>query len=241
MTQNELNEIIKLHELWLRDSARGKQAVFEDTDLSGLSFTRANLSKSKFYGCSLIETNFSCAVLEESEFNEIDLTNALFYESDLTRATIDNASAPDVNFRAAKLISIRVSDSDFSRGYFKDAIAQNSQWYDVNLTDAVLLSANFIHADIRDCNLTGIRVNYTIGNGHAIKTITLGDYFIVFTDATMAIGRNQQHPFLEWALFTDDEIETMFPGRKKWWNENKRLLFAFAGLTNASKLPIMNT
>ena len=43
ITQEEVNEVVRLHGLWLEDSKTGKRANLNGRDLSGLDLSYANL------------------------------------------------------------------------------------------------------------------------------------------------------------------------------------------------------
>ena len=44
-TQNQLNEILKNHKLWLQDNSQGARADLSNTDLSNIDLRDTNLKK----------------------------------------------------------------------------------------------------------------------------------------------------------------------------------------------------
>jgi len=47
MNQNKLEEILRLHKLWLADDKDGKQADLRGSDLTNANLTNANLADAK--------------------------------------------------------------------------------------------------------------------------------------------------------------------------------------------------
>ena len=67
MTPREIEEVIRLHSMWLRCEGGGKRADLSRADLSGADLTsadlyRANLSRANLYGANLYRANLSGAV-----------------------------------------------------------------------------------------------------------------------------------------------------------------------------------
>ena len=55
ITQAELNEVIRKHNMFLTGKPGGRRALIRDKDLSGLTFMGQNLSQSDFTGSLLME------------------------------------------------------------------------------------------------------------------------------------------------------------------------------------------
>ena len=70
-TNEELNEILRKHELWLRGDPSGARA-----DLSGANLIRANLSGANLSGANLIRADLSGANLYGANLYEADLSGA---------------------------------------------------------------------------------------------------------------------------------------------------------------------
>lgn len=90
MTQEELNERIKKHKLWLQDEEGGKRLVIgAEDDVRGLkfivddlkcaSFRGANLSNVWFKGCDLQNVSFDGAVFDHTDFEKTTIS----YNKDL--------------------------------------------------------------------------------------------------------------------------------------------------------------
>ena len=118
VTQEELNEIIARHQVWLK--AYGKYNVIGDPanidyedyltapptspraclvnkDLSDLDFSQANLEWSVFKEC-----NFTRANLFEVNLTAANLLGSIFYHTNLRGSNLQYANLSDTNFIRAK-------------------------------------------------------------------------------------------------------------------------------------------
>ncbi len=86
LTQEQLDEIISLHELLIREKTIGVRADLTLLDLSGLDFTRRNL-----YG----------AILKGTDLSRANLTGANFTLADLRGADLTGANLSGANFTGA--------------------------------------------------------------------------------------------------------------------------------------------
>lgn len=102
ITQDELNEILRKHALWLGDDDEGERADFSDTDLSGLDLSNENLININFVDARLISTDFRNSKLNDSVFENAELSCANFSGSDLS----------SVNFIYSSLDKVNLSDTD---------------------------------------------------------------------------------------------------------------------------------
>ena len=84
-TQEQLNEILRLHELWLNDKEGGQRANLYEADLSGANLSRADLYIANFSGATLRKANFSRADLHGA-----DLSGTDFCGADLTNTIYEN-------------------------------------------------------------------------------------------------------------------------------------------------------
>lgn len=97
ITQAELDEILKKHELWLIGDPKGKRAEYPCYDLSGLNFsernlTRANFSSCDFKGANLNGTNLTGACLIFSDLGETDLSKTDLTGADLRKADLNDTA-----------------------------------------------------------------------------------------------------------------------------------------------------
>lgn len=166
-TQEEVDEVIRKHSLWLRGNDEGERANF-NMDISGLNlsgadlsyciisgpknivrtnFNNTNLSNSclygkEFRGCNMIWTNLSCAYMEKSTFYYCNMTVA--------------------NFTGAIFGETRISSSDCSRCIFRYTDMKDTELYRTKLSNANFYGANILHTKIDFCDTENIDLTYAV-------------------------------------------------------------------------------
>ncbi len=82
MIQEELEEILEKHKLWLNvreaiwpdvDKFKELRANFQNENFSGLDFSEADLTSAIFIGCNFLESKFIHADLESANFEKANL------------------------------------------------------------------------------------------------------------------------------------------------------------------------
>ena len=76
MKQEELGEILRLHELWLAEKDGGTQANLAGADLKGAYLVCANLEGANLTGACLEGANLSGACLEDTDLRGANLSGA---------------------------------------------------------------------------------------------------------------------------------------------------------------------
>ena len=145
LANEEFDEIIKQHALWLEDDKKGKRA-----DLSGYNLSEFDLA----------EINLSKAILEGSAFwkakmTKINLSGALMrncniLDSDLTEAVLD-----DIDCRGS-----HITHSNLTKVHATRAIFSNCVMWDNNYTEAVMTASDFTSAEVCDGKFTSANMSY---------------------------------------------------------------------------------
>jgi len=73
----QLNEILRLHRLWLAGDASGLEANLSGANLSGANLSWANLSRANLSEANLSEANLSEANLSEANLSEARLSSPI--------------------------------------------------------------------------------------------------------------------------------------------------------------------
>jgi uncharacterized protein YjbI with pentapeptide repeats len=87
----ELNEILRLHRLWLADDPEGKRADLSRADLSGADLSRANLCGADLSGADLSGANLSDANLFRANLSDANLSGAKLSGAKLSGANMSDA------------------------------------------------------------------------------------------------------------------------------------------------------
>ena len=102
----------------------------ERSQFNGATFTEANLAQVNGVGASLIEADFTDAVLIDGEFHNADARQAKFCRSQMTAISFFSAHLDQAHFESVKLT-------------------------DVDLSDAILEDATFTDVDFHNCCVRG--------------------------------------------------------------------------------------
>ena len=107
MNENELKEILKLHNQWLKtNGSEGQKADLSDADLWGADLSEANLMNANLMGADL-----SYAHLMNANLRSANLRYANLSEANLRNANLSEANLRNADLRNANLIG---ADLDFS-------------------------------------------------------------------------------------------------------------------------------
>lgn len=140
LTQEELNEKLRLHKLWLEHKDGGEQFAGEydlsDADLSYSNLDQADLRHTNLHHASLHSASLRYAMLRytnltNTNLHYADLRNADMSYADLRSASLYNASLRDASLYSANLYNTELCDADL---------------FDARLSGANLRNANLRYA-----------------------------------------------------------------------------------------------
>ena len=135
MTHEEFKTVAINHTKWMLDMRTGKQAMLQDTDLSGIDLPGINLKQAELRGANLSHAN-----LPRIDLSYATLTDADFSYACLDRVNLSATQAQNTNFHRTKLCSVNL----------QHAFLQGA---DLSYTD--LRHANLLDAIMKDVNITG--------------------------------------------------------------------------------------
>lgn len=156
ITQEEFNEILKKHMLWLKDNSKGKQADLSGVDLSNvkwkypISLKQANLRESRINNAFLLGSNLEGINLEGATILNSDLSASNLKRANLEGAVIYNSSFYGVELNGANLKNVSFGAPYFcplnfvsTKANFSNADFRGSFLENVDFTDVVLEGAIF--------------------------------------------------------------------------------------------------
>lgn len=105
LTQEELQEILRKHRLWLQGNVSGKRLVIHDLIMDGLSFEGSFLNEAVIADCSM-----RC-----SNLNGVNLANAV-----IERTTMSSAKLYDACCVGTQLFKVNLDHSDLRKSLFNN-------------------------------------------------------------------------------------------------------------------------
>jgi len=133
MKQKELNEILRLHEMWLNDKEGGKRADFQqnnlqDANLRGALLGLANLQYADLRNANLQDANLRGALLGLADLQYADLRNADLRHADLCDANLRHADLRHADLLDTDLRNANLQYADLRNANLKDADLQGVVW-----------------------------------------------------------------------------------------------------------------
>ncbi len=155
MNQNELNEILRKHKMWLNDEDGGERADLSGADLSGADLSRANLSGANLRCADISGANLSGADISGANLRCADISGANLRCADLRCADISGA-----NLRCADISGANLSGADLSRADLSGADISGADLSRADISGANLRCANLRCADLRCADLSGANLSH---------------------------------------------------------------------------------
>jgi uncharacterized protein YjbI with pentapeptide repeats len=173
VSQNELDEAVRLHEKWLEDVNTGQRCMFGGRDLSGLQFGALrdgpiNLSGADFAQADLSETEADDLLVHHCNFNGANFNGSrwhrpVFAYADMRRTTAKRARWGTSGPRGSE----ENSPADFSHAVLLNADLSNAQvcgfFHGTKLRDASLLRADLSLSDFQgphfETSFSGAQLN----------------------------------------------------------------------------------
>ena len=103
INQEELNEILEKHEMWLKDEEDGECADLISVDLKDVDLSNTDLRKADLYNINLRGANLRGVDLVNADLRNADLRGADLRDANLMGADLNNANLNNANLWNAKL------------------------------------------------------------------------------------------------------------------------------------------
>lgn len=135
MNQQELNEVLRLHQLWIEGNPEGKNANLEGAYLKGAYLVGANLIGANLEGANLSNANLSYANLEGAR-----LESANLFMTSLEGANLAGASLFKTNLYKATLEGTNLKNSILwdTLGNCDEIRTIQTNYYIVNITKDIV-------------------------------------------------------------------------------------------------------
>lgn len=128
ISKKELNEILKLHSMWLKGNLKGVQANLRLTQLGDVNLENKDLRYINFEASNLVGANLKNSCLFKANLKAANLKNANLENADLSCAnlrftTFRNANLKNVNFILAEIQSPDMHETGVLRFQFEKSEA----------------------------------------------------------------------------------------------------------------------
>ena len=151
ISSEELDTVIRLHQLYLDGDSTGVRA-----DLEGADLRRANLEEADLGRADLEGANLRGADLRRANLRGADLRRA-----DLRRANLRGADLEGADLRRADLEGANLRGADLEGANLRGANLEEADLEGADLRRANLEGANLRGADLRRANLRGAKLDYS--------------------------------------------------------------------------------
>ena len=163
ISKEELNKILKEHELWLKREG-GKRADLINADLRYTNLSYADLRHADLIYANLRYVDLSNTNLSDANLRHADLSNADLSNANLRRANLARANLQDADLVRADISNVDLSNANLQYTDLKraDLSYSNLKYADLRYTN--LSDTNLRCADLRYANLEYVKTNiHTIG------------------------------------------------------------------------------
>lgn len=175
MPREEIERIIRAHELYLSHSGKGSRAVLTSRHLAGVDFSNRALAEAEFIGSDLCGANLRFANLIGAnlyccEMRNVDARYANFTHADMRGVTLNgsnlsHARLDHVDFRAGRLMKSVAGGKEA-------VIDRNGSANGVDLSYCSLSCATFEGADLNGADFTGAIITATKFKGARLAGAT---------------------------------------------------------------------
>jgi uncharacterized protein YjbI with pentapeptide repeats len=180
--REELDRILRAHELFLSHSGKGTRADLSSRHLASVDFSNRALAEAEFTGSDLCRANLRFANLTGANFyccemRNVDARYANFTHADMRGVTLNgsnlsHARLDHVDFRAGRLMKSGAEGGEA-------VIDRNGSARGVDLSFCSLSCATFEGADLNGADFTGAIITATKFKGARLAGA-------VFTDAVLS-------------------------------------------------------
>jgi hypothetical protein len=196
MDRTRLEEILRLHSLWVVRKEGGEQANLRGANLRGANLSYANLRGANLGSANLSSANLRGANLGYANLSSADLGYANLSYANLSSADLGYANLGSANLRGANLGS-------------------------ANLSSANLRGANLGYADLGSANLSSANLRGATGNMREVKSLHIERWTVVWTQSPSEITSVQigcqVHPLGWWEEADENRIKSIDPNGWEAW------------------------
>ena len=171
ISREELNEILKEHELWLKGEGEVERADLSYTNLTGMDLKGVNLKRAILTHTDLVYADLKYANLAYADLRYADLRCADAENVDFMSADLKYAKLSDANLKRANFKYADSRFADFKYADLRYACAISTGFEGCDFESAILRWANLKHADLEGVDLKYADISYARLSGALMKDI----------------------------------------------------------------------
>jgi fluoroquinolone resistance protein len=125
--------------------------IIEEEEFSGIAFTRENLQKGEYEGCSFVNCDFS-----EVHLSNFDFVDCTFEDCNLSNVKVSNTAFKQAKFKNCKLLGVNFGECNpflFSVS-FEDCFLKLATFYKLKIKATKFKNCNLQEADFTEADLT---------------------------------------------------------------------------------------
>lgn len=145
LTQQEINDMIDLHEIWLKDKTKGKQLVLRG-DMSNISFAGRDLTEADLEWLMGSNIDFTSTILSYANLSASNICCSKFNKAVMSNTIADDSTFLDSYFIGAYCSRMSLVRSSVLRCDFSES----------SLNGAIMLEGEFLDNITRDADLRGM-------------------------------------------------------------------------------------
>lgn len=152
MTQEELDEVIRKHKLWLNGEEGGERANLIDKDLRGLDMDGADMRDAR-----MEHVDMRYASMRNADMRNAHMRDANMEYIYMRSANMENADMVNVNMRFAIMMGANMEDANMEYADIRNAIMDGTNMKGANIDYSCLpLWCGSLYADFDDKQLRQI-------------------------------------------------------------------------------------
>lgn len=167
MDKNELQEILKQHQLWLNNNG-GEKINLQGADLRGIDLRKANLRGANLQGVRLWGADLSYANLRDADLHNVNLCDANLHYADLCKTDLSCADFDSANLYYTDLSYANLYSANLLNANLHGAVLNGAILYKVKYN----YDTNFFALQ---CPEEGSFIGYKKARGHIVKLEILSD------------------------------------------------------------------
>jgi len=155
MTNDELNELARLHVLWLQKAPTGRRLELHGAKLAGAALKGVRLSRSKLTEVDLSGADLQGTSFYKSEFENVQFDCASLLETDLSECDARRCRFDSARLDGGSIAGSKISECSFWHARLDRNDLSKSTVFRTSFAGAVLSGCHLARCEMKSCDLQG--------------------------------------------------------------------------------------